>query len=165
MALVLPGLSGGRNKTIVLSDYYNVWRQAVPNFGVTKHNTMKLNAGIITKKIRESKEFYSKVLNFGVTFENEFYLLMHTPDQSAHISFLLPNHPSQQPLFQPAFAGKGMYLTIEVEDVDSLYHKMLQDKVPVKIAIRDEPWGDRHFAIEDPNGVGIDIVKYSAKEQ
>ncbi|RYY52113.1 MAG: glyoxalase, partial [Chitinophagaceae bacterium] len=23
------------------------------------------------------------------------------------------------------------------------------------------PWGDRHFAITDPNGVGIDLVKYS----
>lgn len=124
---------------------------------------MKLNAGIITPKIKESKQFYSQVLNFGISFENEFYLLMHTPDQSAQISFLLPNHPSQQSLFQTAFAGKGMYLTIEVEDVDTMYHKMLQDKIPVKIAIRDEPWGDRHFAIEDPNGIGIDIVKYSGQ--
>jgi uncharacterized glyoxalase superfamily protein PhnB len=33
--------------------------------------------------------------------------------------------------------------------------------VPIKIDIRNEPWGDRHFAIEDPNGIGIDIVKYS----
>ncbi|MET0299978.1 MAG: VOC family protein [Flavitalea sp.] len=121
---------------------------------------MKLNAGIITAKIKESKEFYTKVLNFGVTFENEFYLLLNTPDQSAHLSFLLPDHPSQQPLFHKSFKGEGMYLTIEVEDVDALYHELLKKKVPIKIALRDEPWGDRHFAIEDPNGVGIDLVKY-----
>lgn len=32
------------------------------------------------------------------------------------------------------------------------------------IGIRDEPWGDRHFAIKDPNGIGIDIVTYTAPE-
>jgi uncharacterized glyoxalase superfamily protein PhnB len=27
--------------------------------------------------------------------------------------------------------------------------------------LRDEPWGDRHFTIRDPNGIAIDIVTYS----
>lgn len=31
----------------------------------------------------------------------------------------------------------------------------------LKLNIRNEPWGDRHCAIQDPNGIGIDIVKYS----
>lgn len=125
---------------------------------------MKLNAGIITPKIDESKTFYTELLKFGVTFENDFYLLLHTPDQSAEISFLLPNHETQQPLFQPAFSGQGIYLTIEVEDVDHIYQELKNKGVEIKIDLRDEPWGDRHFAIEDPNGVGIDIVTYSAQE-
>ena len=48
---------------------------------------MKLNAGIITEKLAESKAFYTQVLQFGVTFENDFYLLLHTPNQEAEISF------------------------------------------------------------------------------
>ncbi len=123
---------------------------------------MKLNAGIVTSKIKETKAFYQKNLGFGITFENEFYLLMHTPDRSAQLSFLLPDHPTQQPLFQPAFSGKGMYLTIEVDDVDALYESLIEKGVAMEIALRDEPWGDRHFAIQDPNGIGIDLVKYSA---
>ncbi|RBL91004.1 VOC family protein [Chitinophaga flava] len=125
---------------------------------------MKLNAGIITHKIKESKEFYTQVLDFGVTFENEFYLLMHTPGHEAELSFLLPEHASQQPLFQPAFQGKGVYLTIEVEDVKSVYETIQKKGISIKIALREEPWGDHHFAIEDPNGVGIDIVQYAAPE-
>jgi uncharacterized glyoxalase superfamily protein PhnB len=124
---------------------------------------MKLNAGIITEKLNETKEFYEKVLGFGVTFENEFYLLMHTPNKKDEISFLLPNHPSQQALFHPAFQGKGVYLTIELEDVDALYQQIKSKGVPFIIDIRNEPWGDRHFAIQDPNGVGIDLVSYSPK--
>lgn len=122
---------------------------------------MKLNAGIVTSKLTESKKFYADVLGFGVTFENEFYLLMHTPDKSAEISFLLPEHPTQQPLFHKSFKGEGMYLTIEVTDVDKIYNDLKKKGVEIKIELRDEPWGDRHFAIQDPNGISIDIVKYS----
>ena len=125
---------------------------------------MKLNAGIITEKLAESKAFYTQVLQFGVTFENDFYLLLHTSNQEAEISFLLPNHPSQQPLFQKPFTQQGVYLTIEVENVDDYYRSLKQQGVPIAIGLREEPWGDRHFAIIDPNGIGIDIVTYSAPE-
>ena len=122
---------------------------------------MKLNAGIITAKLLESKKFYTEVLNFGVTFENEFYLLLHTPNKESEISFVLPNHASQQPLFHKPFGGQGIYLTIEVEDVDSLYAELKKKGVGIKIELRNEDWGDRHFAITDPNGVNIDLVKFS----
>ncbi|WP_025666381.1 MULTISPECIES: VOC family protein [Aquimarina] len=125
---------------------------------------MKLNAGIITEKLTETKEFYTKVLDFGVTFENEFYLLMHTPNHQAEISFLLPNHPTQKPIFQKPFAGNGMYLTIEVDDVDKIYTEIKKKGVKVEIDIRNESWGDRHFAIVDPNGIGIDLVTYTKPE-
>lgn len=126
---------------------------------------MKLNAGILTEKLVESRAFYSDKLGFGVTYENEFYLLMHTPNRQAELSFLLPHHPSQQPFFHKPFNGQGMYLTIEVEDVNKIYNDLKNKKVEIKVDLRDEPWGDRHFAIEDPNGIGIDIVKYSPSQE
>ena len=126
---------------------------------------MKLNAGIITEKLQETKKFYTEVLDFGVSFENEFYLLLHTPNQSAEISFLQPNHPSQKPIFQSVFNGKGVYLTIEVENVDEVYRQLKEKGVQIEIEIRDEPWGDRHFAIVDPNGIGVDIVTYTKPEE
>ncbi|UTA66709.1 MULTISPECIES: VOC family protein [Emticicia] len=143
-----------------------VWLQALLNPAVAQNQTnkhMKLNAGIITRKLAETKAFYTRNLGFGVTFENEFYLLMHTPGQEAEISFLLPNHPSQQPLFQTPFNGQGMYLTLEVADVDRVYQEMKKKGVAISVDLRDEPWGDRHFAIVDPNGIGIDIVTYSPR--
>jgi len=123
---------------------------------------MRLNAGIITEKLAETKTFYTETLGFGVTFENDFYLLLHTPNKSAELGFLLPNHPSQKPIFQTAFTGKGVYLTIEVEDVDQIYEQLKAKGVSFEVDIRDEPWGDRHFAIIDPNGIGIDLVTYTA---
>ncbi|MDY6868814.1 MAG: VOC family protein [Chloroflexota bacterium] len=126
---------------------------------------MKLNAGVITEKLAETRKFYIENLGFGVTFENEFYLLMHTPNHQAEISFLLPGHPSQQPLFQQPFSGHGVFLTIEVENVDALYKQLKKKGIPIAVTLRDEPWGDRHFAIVDPNGIGIDFVSYTEPEK
>lgn len=140
-----------------------LFSQTPPHADTMQH--MKLNAGIITEKLAETKAFYTETLGFGVTFENEFYLLLHTPGGSAELSFLLPNHPSQQPFFHQPFAGKGMYLTIEVNDVDALYRQIKAKGTDIKIELRDEPWGDRHFAIEDPNGIGIDLVRYAPPAQ
>lgn len=126
---------------------------------------MKLNAGIVTSKIKESKEFYTSVLNFGVTFENEFYLLMHTPNKNAEISFLLPLHPTQNPIFHKPFQKEGLFLTIEVNDVDKIYNEIKAKRIEIKVELKDEPWGDRHFAIEDPNGIKIDIVRYQPPAQ
>jgi uncharacterized glyoxalase superfamily protein PhnB len=145
--------------------YLSVNALSQTNSTIRNQYKMKLNAGIVTEKLSETKAFYTKILNFGVTFENEFYLLLHTPNKEAEISFLLPNHPSQQPLFQKHFTGQGMYLTIEVEDVDKVYSEIKKKGVEIKIEIRNEPWGDRHFAIQDPNGIGIDIVKYLPQDK
>jgi catechol 2,3-dioxygenase-like lactoylglutathione lyase family enzyme len=123
---------------------------------------MKCNAGIVTEKLAETKEFYTKTLGFGVTFENDFYLLLHAPDHNTEISFLLPNHPSQQPLFHAPFQHQGVYLTVEVDHVDDVYQDLKNKGVDIKFDIRNEPWGDRHFAIQDPNGINIDILTYSS---
>lgn len=126
--------------------------------------TMKLNAGIVTEKLEETKAFYTETLGFGVAFENDFYLLMHTPNGQAELSFLKPNHPSQQPIFKQAFNGNGVYITIEVDNVDEFYKELNKKDVEIAFELRSEPWGDRHFAIVDPNGVGIDIVTYTKPE-
>jgi predicted enzyme related to lactoylglutathione lyase len=150
---------------IIATFYFTVSVFAQQSSTSKKSYNMKLNAGIITPKLAETKTFYTEKLGFGVTFENEFYLLLHTPNREAEISFILPKHPSQQALFQAPFQNKGVYLTIEVDDVDSIYQNLKKQGVEIKIDIRNEPWGDRHFAIQDPNGVGIDFVKYSPQEQ
>ena len=125
-----------------------------------QNESMKLNAGFVTSNLKETKSFYTEVLKMEVVFENDFYLLLKVKNGTDQISFLLPNHESQQSLFQPPFNGKGAYLTIEVDNVDEVYEQMKVKKIPIAITLRDEPWGDRHFAIVDPNGIGIDIVTY-----
>lgn len=121
---------------------------------------MKFNAGIISGNFESTKRFYTQTLGWHIDFENDFYMLLGTTSGS-QISFLLPNHPSQQPLFQHEFNGNGLYITVEVPDVDAMYDQIKASGTPIAIELRDEPWGDRHFAIVDPNGIGVDIVTHT----
>lgn len=121
---------------------------------------MPFNAGIITPKLTETRAFYVEKLGFDVVFENDFFILL--AGYGDQISFLQPDHASQEPLFRPAFGGRGVYLTIDVEDVDAEYARLKSRGVAIEVDLRDEPWGDRHFAVVDPNGVGIDFVRYTA---
>jgi len=167
VVLINEKISIMKNLLITLLAIFTITSTAIGQTTVEteKHISMKLNAGILTEKLSETKAFYTEKLGFGVTFENEFYLLLHTPNHEAELSFLLPNHPSQQPMFHAPFQGQGMYLTIEMEDVDTLYAELKAKGVKIEVEIRDEPWGDRHFAIKDPNGIGIDFVRYTAPEE
>lgn len=48
--------------------------------------------------------------------------------------------------------GTGLYINIEVENIDS-YHRLLKEKglIP-STELRDWPWAQREFAIRDPDG-------------
>ena len=48
---------------------------------------------------------------------------------------------------------------VDVEDVDAEYKRITDMGVPVEVELRNEPWGDRHFVLRDPNGIGVDIVQ------
>ena len=137
------------------------------NFSTMKKQTAhyKMNTGVVTAKLAETKAFYQNIFNFGVTFENDWYLLLHTPDSAFQISFLAPERPEQNPIFRNAFTGKGMYITLEVDDVDAEYDRVKKAGATIAVELRDEPWGDRHFAVLDPNGIGIDVVKYTQPGQ
>lgn len=127
-----------------------------------KSEVPKINGGVITSKLGETKQFYTEVLGFKVKYESDWYCLMHCPDNSdSEIAFLSPNHPSQARIFQSEYSGSGVWFTYEVKDVDSEYKRLQALDIPIELDLRDEDWGDRHFAIKDPNGVGIDVVTHS----
>lgn len=126
--------------------------------------SLSLTAGVVTPKLHACKQFYTSHFGFQVIYESDWFVLLATPNGKQQVSFLQPDHASQQALFQPAFAGKGVYFTLEVADVEAEYERLKKAGIPILIELRQEPWGDTHFAIQDPAGVAVDIVTYQAPE-
>jgi uncharacterized glyoxalase superfamily protein PhnB len=123
---------------------------------------MSFYNGIVTDKLRESIEFYTKNLDFSVMFENEWFVLLEKAGRE--IAFMLPDLEFQNQIFRGAYGGNGLWLTVEVEDVAAEYERVKNLGVPIAVELRQEEWGETHFSIVDPNGVGIDFVKYKAAE-
>ena len=121
---------------------------------------MSFYNGIIISNLAETKEFYTEKLDFSVKFENEWFILLERGGRE--IAFMLPKLEFQNELFQDEFGGKGIWLTIEVEDVEKEFEKIKNAGIEIRVELREEDWGETHFSIVDPNGIGIDFVKYEA---
>ncbi len=112
---------------------------------------------VSTEKLSDSKDFYTKYLQFQILFENDWYALLESQDKSLQIAFVMPNHESQPSIFQSRFEGNGIFYTLEVDNVDQEFDRLKITGMEISLSVRDEPWGERHFAIKDPNGIVINI--------
>ncbi|MDJ0988950.1 MAG: VOC family protein [Desulfobacterales bacterium] len=112
----------------------------------------------IVPDIEKAKVFYTEHFDFESAFENEWYL--HLVSASGiQIGFMLPDQPTQPAMFHPSYEGRGVIFSLEVEDVDAAYAEARERDLKVVLDLRSEDWGQRHFCIEDPNGIHLDVVQ------
>ena len=113
---------------------------------------------VSTKSLTESKEFYTKHFGFQILFDSDWYVqLASSQDGNLQIAFIVPNHKSQPPIFQSEFDGKGIFYTLEVDDADFELERLKKEGVEISLDIQDEPWGERHFAVKDPNKIILNV--------
>ena len=49
----------------------------------------------------------------------------------------------------------GVFLSIETEDVDDLYARVVRAGVQVSEGVTQRPWGHRNFSVVDPSGLSL----------
>ena len=105
-----------------------------------------------------AKSFYTENLGFDVVFSGDWYI--HLVSQSGvQVGFLLPDQPTQPSIFQKPYIGEGVIFSLEVEDADAAFAAAKSKSLNIVLELRSEDWGQRHFCIQDPNGVYLDIVQ------
>ena len=112
----------------------------------------------IVKDLDAAKSFYTENFSFDVVFSGDWYI--HLVSRSGvQVGFLLPDQPTQPPIFQKPYFGEGVIFSLEVEDADAAFAIAKSKSPKVALELRSEDWGQRHFSIQDPNGVYLDIVQ------
>ena len=112
----------------------------------------------IVKDLDAAKSFYTENLGFDVVFSGDWYI--HLAAQSGvQLGFMLPDQPTQPPLFHEQYSGKGVIFSIEVEDVDKAFEEARSKSLNIVFELKSEDWGQRHFCVQDPNGIYVDIVQ------
>ncbi|QIP83116.1 glyoxalase/bleomycin resistance/extradiol dioxygenase family protein [Streptomyces sp. Tu 2975] len=111
-----------------------------------------------TAKLQESRDFYTRLLEFETTFEADWYISLRLPgDPGYELALLDHTHPTiPEGHRAPA---QGLLLNFEVEDVDAEWERLVigEGLHPV-LGLRSEDFGQRHFIVADPNGVLIDVI-------
>ena len=113
---------------------------------------------ILTDDVSGTARFYQDNFRFSPAFESDWYVhLQSSEDESVNIAVLQSDHET----VPEAGRGRvsGLIINFEVEDVDREYERAEANGLTILLALRDEPFGQRHFITRDPNGVLIDVIK------
>ncbi|MFZ5629314.1 MAG: VOC family protein [Spirochaetota bacterium] len=123
---------------------------------------MRINTGIITQCIDESRIFYRDRLRFREKFVSEWFVLLCSEENPQNeLALMLPGMPQVRLAgFQKPYTGQGIWLIMECEDVEAEYHRLQSSGLTIELPLTAEEWGDYHFVIKDPNGILIDFVQH-----
>ncbi|MCM6776009.1 VOC family protein [Nocardia sp. CDC159] len=111
-----------------------------------------------TTRLIESRDFYTRWLGFGITFETDWYISLRRPGAVEYeLALLDPAHPTiPEGYRQPV---RGLLLNFEVDDVDAEWERLVvAGGLRAELPIRTEEFGQRHFIVADPSGVLIDVI-------
>ncbi len=111
-------------------------------------------AGLVcyVKDIEKTAAFYEK-LGFEKTEQtpnhlslslNDFWIDCEAQDKE--------DKPEFQQEANLEHKGAGLFLYLHVENVDQFYQELLHDGFTPSSEPRDWPWGNREFALRDPDG-------------
>jgi len=138
-----------------------VWsRLLIQIIFVRKGNTMNTNsvsAAFTTNKVEETRDFYVKYLGAKVTFDCGWYVNLQFGQEGCTLQFMSPQQ-SEHKLCNPA----GLIYNFCVPNVDQEHERLIGEGLLPVMPLDNHSWGDRGFAIQDPNG--ITLYLYSERE-
>ena len=113
---------------------------------------------LMTDDVASLSAFYQAYFRFRPLFESDWYVhLQSTEDETVNLAILDGDHPTVPESGRGR--ARGLLINFEVEDVDSIFEDLSKKGLPILLALRDEPFGQRHFITQDPTGVLIDVIK------
>ncbi|MDR6514789.1 VOC family protein [Chryseobacterium camelliae] len=111
----------------------------------------RIVANIPTPDTVAAELFYGKILGLEVLMDHG-WITTYGNDEKMDI--------------QVSFATEGGSgtevpdLSVEVNDVDAVYHRMKESGFSVEYGPADEPWNVRRFYVRDPFGKLINILQH-----
>ena len=112
---------------------------------------------ICTDRVAETRNFYTQLLGFEVTFEADWYVSLRRAGTAYELAVLDHQHPTLPAAYRAPV--RGLLLNFEVDDVDAEWERLvIREGLHPELALRDEAFGQRHFIVADPSGVLVDVI-------
>ncbi len=113
---------------------------------------------LMTGDVAATAAFYVKHFGFKPLFESDWYVHLQSVDtKRVNLGIVQGDHETIPA--EGRGRTSGLLINFEVRDPDAIYERAVAAGLPILRALRDEPFGQRHFITKDPNGVLIDVIK------
>jgi uncharacterized glyoxalase superfamily protein PhnB len=100
-----------------------------------------------------AREFYAGLFDFDIAMDMGWIATLASPE----------NRGAQISIFErDAEQGRDPFVSIEVDDVDSVHARALALGHDVIYELRDEDWGVRRFMARDPGGRVVNVLSHLA---
>lgn len=111
---------------------------------------------LMVDDVAASARFYRDVLGFETTFEDDWYVSLRFG--GGELAVLDRTHETIPAGFREPV--RGLLLNVEVPDAAAEHARMVGDLgLPERLPLRDEAFGQRHFIVEAPGGVLLDVIE------
>lgn len=113
---------------------------------------------LATADVAATQRFYEKFFGFAPRYVSDWYVhLGHPAHEFVGLALIAKDHETIPASGRTAAAG--LLVNFEVDDVDGEYARLVAAGAPVLLPLKDEAFGQRHFIVQAPDGVMIDVVK------
>ncbi|SDK07800.1 Glyoxalase-like domain-containing protein [Actinopolyspora mzabensis] len=105
---------------------------------------------IRSEAMEESREFYG-LMGFEEVMNLGWVMTLASPSNpTAQVTFM--THDETAPVVPD--------MSVEVEDVDAVHARMVENGAEIVHPLRNEEWGVRRFFVRDPNGRVVNVVSH-----
>ena len=115
----------------------------------------RLFVNICTDDIGACKAFYTGLFAFDLAFDSDWFVQLRSPETGLELGLIDRSHPVTP---QEARGNSGgAYLTIVVDEVETIYQEARQKGHHILAAPQDTEYGQRRLLIQDPAGTVVDV--------
>ena len=97
----------------------------------------------------ETRDFFVDLLGFEVAMDIDWVVTVASPgNPSVQVNIISNDDP----------AAPG--ISVEVDDVDAVHARAVEQGLEIAYPIRDEDWGVRRFMLREPSGTLVNVVSH-----
>ena len=110
---------------------------------------------ICSDNLEKSREFYTKLFDFNVDYDSEWFIHLVSKDIKLEIGLIDRTHEIVPKDFQ--LCPQGFYITFVVDNADELFKIAEVENFEIVEAPKNTFYGQRRLLLKDPDGTLVDI--------
>jgi catechol 2,3-dioxygenase-like lactoylglutathione lyase family enzyme len=96
-----------------------------------------------------TRDFFVELLGFESVMDLDWVVTLASPeDGSVQVNIIANDDP----------AAPG--ISVEVDDVDAVHARALEQGLEIAYPLRDEEWGVRRFMLREPGGTTVNVLSH-----